>query len=922
LKVLNQPLCHYGIESLNLTIMKTKLLLSALLSFSFYLLSSQVPQGFNYQAIARDGSGNPIINATLKVKLSILSDTTGFYLTGGSSASYIWEEEQTNVKTNAFGLFTVVFGNPNATKIQGTAASFSAIDWSKIPLYIGVKIANPTNYKNLGSVQLWAVPYSMVTDSTKALLKGSKLSVVSGNDQSSGALFEVKRKDGQTVFAVYPDSVNIFVPQLTGKGATKGGFAIGSFDTGKSPSQRLFVVNPDSVRVYIDTNPGKGATKGGFAIGGFDQGKGGNANFFNVKTSSTEIINPSQNRILWYPVKNAFLAGRVLIEQPDSVGVNSFATGYESKAKGQYSQALGYQAIARGNFSTSIGYQSVTQKDNSFAFGQWAQALNNESYAFGKGAIAEGFRSFAFGSAGIDSSGQKTGVVYAKGDYSFAFGQGSQALGNSSIAIGAGDTASYNYSQAFGLFTKSSGHTSTTFGFKTIASMWTAMAIGAETISSGNSSFAGGLASKASGNWSLAFGNNTLADGVSSVAMGMGTVASNGFSFAMGWETQATGIFSAAFGRGSIANGFGSTAIGDSTIASGGDSFSGGGHSKATGNCSLAFGGLTIASGGSSVALGSNTSAVGTLSFAMGDSSIAKNTWSCAFGNRTIASGDASFTGGWKCESDGHHSFSFGEYNKAIHGGDVAFGDNTKAEGGDSFSTGYFANANGSYSAAFGKSTIVNSFAALVLGRFNDTIGMTNSNWYVSTDPAFEIGNGTSNTNRENAFTVLQNGNTAIGHSSPTQMLDVNGNARFRSVGSGTYVSSLSITSDGTLTTATSDISMKKDIVTINQALQKVLEMNGVYFSWKNDNLNNRRIGFIAQEMETVLPEVVFTNPVDGLKGINYPEITAVLAQAVKEQQQQIESTKLENQKLKSELDELKTIVNTLIANQTSKGNN
>jgi hypothetical protein len=90
--------------------------------------------------------------------------------------------------------------------------------------------------------------------------------------------------------------------------------------------------------------------------------------------------------------------------------------------------------------------------------------------------------------------------------------------------------------------------------------------------------------------------------------------------------------------------------------------------------------------------------------------------------------------------------------------------------------------------------------------------------------------------------------------------------------------------------------------------------MNGVYFSWKNDNLNNRRVGFIAQEMEKVLPEVVFTNPVDGLKGINYPEITAVLAQAVKEQEQKIDSQQ-------KEIDDLKTLVNTLIANQTAQVN-
>ena len=140
--------------------MKTKLPLTVLLSFVFYLLSSQIPQGFNYQAIARDASGNPITNATIKVKLSILSDTTGFYVSG--SGTYVWEEEQTNVKTNAFGLFTLVLGNPSATKIQGSATSFSSIDWNVATLYIGSKIANPTDYKNLGSAKLWTVPYSMI----------------------------------------------------------------------------------------------------------------------------------------------------------------------------------------------------------------------------------------------------------------------------------------------------------------------------------------------------------------------------------------------------------------------------------------------------------------------------------------------------------------------------------------------------------------------------------------------------------------------------------------------------------------------------------------------------------------------------------------------------------------------------------------
>jgi hypothetical protein len=178
------------------------------------------------------------------------------------------------------------------------------------------------------------------------------------------------------------------------------------------------------------------------------------------------------------------------------------------------------------------------------------------------------------------------------------------------------------------------------------------------------------------------------------------------------------------------------------------------------------------------------------------------------------------------------------------------------------------------------------------------------------------IGNGSADSLRSNALTVLQNGKTAIGHANPTEMLDVNGNARLRSVGSGSYFSSLNITSDGTLTTSTSDVRMKKNIVTITDALQKVLDLNGVSFSWKNDSSNSRRLGFIAQEMERVLPEVVFTNPVDGLKGINYPEITALLAQAMKEQQviiqkQQHDIDRL--QKMEKELVDLRIIVQGLL---------
>jgi len=140
-----------------------------------------------------------------------------------------------------------------------------------------------------------------------------------------------------------------------------------------------------------------------------------------------------------------------------------------------------------------------------------------------------------------------------------------------------------------------------------------------------------------------------------------------------------------------------------------------------------------------------------------------------------------------------------------------------------------------------------------------------------------------------------------LGTDDPTQSLDVNGNARFRSIGSGTSAGAVHRTSDGTLTTSTSDIRLKENIKTLDNCLERVLQLRGVCFTWKSDPGMGTRIGFIAQEFEKIIPELVFTNEADGYKGINYAEVTAVIVEAVKEQQKIIEDLKAENNRLKAE---------------------
>jgi hypothetical protein len=140
-------------------------------------------------------------------------------------------------------------------------------------------------------------------------------------------------------------------------------------------------------------------------------------------------------------------------------------------------------------------------------------------------------------------------------------------------------------------------------------------------------------------------------------------------------------------------------------------------------------------------------------------------------------------------------------------------------------------------------------------------------------------------------YFATSSGNVGIGLSSgTTQKLDVNGNARIRSIGSGAYANPVNQMSDGTLTTATSDVRFKQNIVTIENPLDKVMALRGVTYNWKDPNNPKRMMGMIAQEVSGVVPELVFQNSADGYYGISYGETSGLLIEAIKAQQGEITS--------------------------------
>ncbi|HEV8538739.1 MAG TPA: tail fiber domain-containing protein [Bacteroidota bacterium] len=83
-----------------------------------------------------------------------------------------------------------------------------------------------------------------------------------------------------------------------------------------------------------------------------------------------------------------------------------------------------------------------------------------------------------------------------------------------------------------------------------------------------------------------------------------------------------------------------------------------------------------------------------------------------------------------------------------------------------------------------------------------------------------------------------------------------------------------------------SDRRLKKNIRQIDNALEKVMRLRGVNFTWVKSG--EPSIGFIAQEVEEVLPDIVSTDRA-GYKSLDYGKITPLLVEAIKQQQKEIE---------------------------------
>ena len=292
------------------------------------------------------------------------------------------------------------------------------------------------------------------------------------------------------------------------------------------------------------------------------------------------------------------------------------------------------------------------------------------------------------------------------------------------------------------------------------------------------------------------------------------------------WSTVGGGFTNTAPGEAStIGGGAGNTATGNfSTIGGGSQNFADTLHA-------VVGGGLeNKATGRSSTVAGGDSNEAGGTSSAIGG------------GGGNLASGDFSnIGGGFLNQSTGPYSVVAGGHSN------VASGDYSSVPGGqDNAATGDYSLAAGRRAKAMHDGTFV---------------------WADNTNADFA-------STGANQFLIRAAGGVGIGVNNPSEQLEVGG---------------VALATDHT---TPSDARLKQDVRTLENALPLVLELRGVRYHWNRDQVTfeasgDGEIGFIAQEVLGVLPEVVRTDP-EGYYSIAYGKIVPLLVEALKAQQARI----------------------------------
>jgi hypothetical protein len=890
----------------------------------------QASQAFKYQAVARDAQNNLITNTAIGVQISILQ---------GTSTGPVAYTETHNPTTNGYGLFNLEMGRGT----PGTG-NFSSIDWSTGAYFINVAIdpSNGTNYISMGTSELLSVPYAIYAENA-----GGSGGLSAWNDGSSGlttmgqvgigtskpagmlavqgnssipvdsALFAVKDKTGFTVFAIYEGGAELYI-KPGAKGA-KGGFAVGGRSPSKGAPQDLMMITPDSIRITLNDPVAKGA-KGGFTVGGRTPGAKGTVSSFTTLTKENYFIGHLSGSLITSGLYNSVLGYQsgVNLSSGSSNSFIGYQSGY-SDVDGVGNLFLGYQSgysNISGNYNSFLGYKSgysnLFGRSNTF-LGSFA-GFNN---------TVGSFNAFIGDSSGISNTlgrsnsffGTKTGLNNIGGSFNVFIGNKSgfnNTYGFNNVFIG--DSAGfYELDGQQNIYIgNQSGFKSTTpwgnifIGFLSGYNNTTGAAnvfVGARTGYSNTTSVSNTFIGIEAG-YSVADGccNTFMGDHAGyypktahndvflGAYAGYHAVQDSSFSqdnvflgFQSGYNsvTGGSNVFVGTHSGFSNVNSFNNVFLGFNS-----------GYSNQTGSGNVFVGrlsGFANTNGYNNVIIGNQAGTNNTTGFEnviIGNASGAM--LQGAIGNVMIGT----FSGGSAVSGDNNVYLGMHTAQNSISGTR-----NTIL---------------GAWSGADSTLGVDNVFVGHAISRHS----VGSRNIYIGNYAGFNDINGTDNVfiGHGAGYNETSSGKLYIANTGTSipliygdftaGALVINGN------NPNGYKFWVQGAAGGTSTwNSLSDARYKKNIVNLQGALEKVLALQGVKFEWI-DSLSfgkGAQIGFIAQDVEKIVPELISKSN-EGFYTMKYAEVNALLVEAVKEQQKQIEALNAENKKMHSDLDQLKSL--------------
>ena len=193
-----------------------------------------------------------------------------------------------------------------------------------------------------------------------------------------------------------------------------------------------------------------------------------------------------------------------------------------------------------------------------------------------------------------------------------------------------------------------------------------------------------------------------------------------------------------------------------------------------------------------------------------------------------------------------------------------------------------------------------------VVSSFNEDLVLTTSEGSILTGHGIiRIQNSVAGVEIKGDVSITANGGTSVGQITANGALFTGTNAFLNINRSGPGYSIDNTAGNGNTLlgdvyalsySPSSDKKLKKNIKPLENSLSKILKLDGVTFEWKKTPEKGTQYGFIAQEVQKIIPELVVMSPKDS-KGesslhLNYNGIIPVLVEALKDQQKQIDELK------------------------------